>query len=242
MSKKKLISLIMLFVFYINIFGAKIYASNLNNVFTQDQQITRLEGLIPFLNVLGVDDVGAILTGEQNDCFPFHRFADRLYPKNEEKYDMADGYLTFADKYKIVYGTGYKTLNYVSGDYFDYDSPLKIGDAICFAVRCIDKSDKYDRNSALKKAKELGLVLDTDGIDGLLDNNISPEYYNTLVQRMLNTTVIRYFHKEVIIDEYAYPNIKIYEIINKGDNGYIDPNLKYSDVCVGLSELLKEVQ
>lgn len=236
MSKKKLISIIMLFVFSINIFGLKIYASNLNNVFTHDHKITRLEGLIPLLNVVGVDDVSASYTFDKYFCFPFHDFEDQPYSNNEEKYVMAKGYMTFADEYKIIYGTGNKTVDYVSGDYFDYDSPLKIGDAICFAVRCIDKSDKYDRNSALKKAKELGLVLDTDGIDGLLGNDISPEYYNTLVQRMLDTTVKRFFCKEAT-DDYH-----LYEAVNEVGNGYIDPNLKYSDVCVGLSEILKEVQ
>ena len=181
-------------------YGAILYAND-------DNIITRYKGLIPFLKIIGIND--DVASKYYNNEYAKPVFRDLYLEDN-----INEGYILFAGLKGIAVGDGEEN--------FHGEEPLKIIDTILFSVRCIDNSQQYDIDLALKRAKEFGLIMDSDLKNNDLYSYISNDYYNMIIKRMLNTKANRYY--QIVADGWFI------DVIEKHNT---DDNLLYKKIFEG---------
>ena len=206
----KRIKLIIFFIVVLtNILHINVYAADVKDYETilyanDDNTITRYKGLIPFLKIIGIND--DVASKYYNNEYAKPVFRDLYLEDN-----INEGYILFAGLKGIAVGDGEEN--------FHGEEPLKIIDTILFSVRCIDNSQQYDIDLALKRAKEFGLIMDSDLKNNDLYSYISNDYYNMIIKRMLNTKANRYYQ---IVADKSY-----IDVIEKHNT---DENLLYGTI------------
>lgn len=167
---------------FVDVFGddysSLIEKGIIDETYLDGQAMTRLRGLIPLLRAVGVDDEKAEYYLNVDFCKPV--FEDlTLYDELEMCYIIVAG----------VNGVAYGESTDGYRFYFNGERELKVGEALLFAVRCIDREGEYSSfSAAYEKAKELGIVLEEEWFADLTAN-IDMDYYMTILERVIELEI-----------------------------------------------------